>query len=1121
MRNSYLRSTGCGTGPHTGPMRRFACTMPTIGVVLVAFVSAPVAEAQTRGETVAEKTTVGQPASRASTAADLQALSRPLLHNAKVRRVAVLAGGGQAASGGGPGKLVYSNTRGPFSFGPSGNGGIRIADDIVTTAVAGCSLDRYVIRVTGNKNGLLDTRPFTVTVALYDSCPGAVLFPVPIPGTECQATIVPTQADELHDVECVIPAGVDIPLPSTLYVAVTFDRGNVGWVVGAPAERGFSADRFDFPGFACAARLGGFPLFPHASYYTQIFVRACATAFPAYHNTQQDGDPFTPGQTIRFADDITLSRSDCRMVGYKVSAKGHCSSCGGALLVDLKTALSNTDPETGNRIPGTDGMEFLFTNKVQVLHFEFDPPIPVPRSFFITFATGSSVVGPIVTERRADIGETADTYAVYQGAAPTGAWVFRDFGAVPWSAFDVTVFCEGDPPLGACCDTIITQDKTCRGGLNAGQACFDRDDCLGCVGGSNHGNGCFVDSQCPDGECPVHPQCVGESVCSQLPEMNCPFNTWMEAEACDPDPFTPGCGRAACCKPDDTCENLTFSDCVAVPPVERFRVWNRSDLCETLEEPCKFNACIQREGDCLIASSSPGCRDPFCCQDVCEVDPYCCSVEWDRFCLRGAEACAFISPPNDPCFAGQDGRGNRGSLPVQANDTVVVGNTGATTSFNEPAFCCDDETPDGQGFRTIWFEFQAVETSTRISTCASDPPVADTLIQVFRVIDDSSPQAACESVDAIACNDDAVECNTGTLSSICATDLVAGETYIVKIGTKSPDETGVLQVDFRSPCTPELVITNDECRLAEPIVAGTTPYDLTGASFDCPGPSCLEPMVNDLWYEWTAPTTGHATISSCGLGGTSAETTLAVYEGCGCPVDESPVICGESGLNLCLGGSRVQFRALEGVCYKVRVGSVLGATTSGDLLLKLNTCPSGPVAFTDPPSGLIDARQPQTPPEAGNLDVFTVSAPPGADDPACWSLCQTLAGGSPSTIASITPSLNDSLLISLDRPIAAGSSISLTYTDRNGFTPTGRFTVHPGNVNADAVTDANDVGALIAILRGELQPRWDSFSADIDRSGSIGPGDLLRLIDLLAGSEAFAPGWNGVSLPENPGPCPN
>ncbi len=698
------------------------------GALCVCLMVVATATAEERGDRVTKVS------ASARTAVPLQAadqapvnlmdLYSPIPKGRKVVRDVVMAGGtGEPAPDAGSAAvvdvLVYSNTLGPFAFGPSGNGGVRIADDITTTGRAGCALDRYVIRVTGDKNGTGDTRPLEVTVALYDSCPGAVIFPMPIANTTCVAQLADAG---IHDVECRIPGLLTVPLPSTLYVAVTFDRGNAGWVVGALAEEGFSADRFDFPGFACAAALGGFPEFPHASFYTQIYVRNCAKQFAAYHSTKQSGAAFTPGRLKRFGDDITLTRSDCKMTAYEVSAKGTGGNTSGALLVDLKTALSNFNPETGNRIPGTSQMKFVFTNNVQVFHFDFDPPIELTgNNLFITFATGSDVVGPIVTGRRADIGTTADTYVEYQGTAPTGEWAFLDFGDSIWSAFDVTVFCEGDPPVGACCDmflldengesvcrdvpeincassqtapTLWQEDKQCGvtdfgepalclGGDNVDQPCSRQADCPGgnCLGGTNEGNACAIDDNCPLSRC-VRASCPG--------------------------PFTKSCGISSCCLFDDNCEDETQNGCDAIEPTNEPRLFRRGTFCNVAGQRCPKGACLGREGECTIPRTAfcnfgddagevcdPTANLPFPnvtgCHGLCVT-----GSQVGQTCLRDGD-CPNIPPPNfreGLCGRAQCEGGANDGDPCRNDNQCFQGACSLPNCPGAPGcqnpFCCTD-----------------------------------------------------------------------------------------------------------------------------------------------------------------------------------------------------------------------------------------------------------------------------------------------------------------------------------------------------------------------------------------------------------------------------------------------
>ena len=41
-------------------------------------------------------------------------------------------------------------------------------------------------------------------------------------------------------------------------------------------------------------------------------------------------------------------------------------------------------------------------------------------------------------------------------------------------------------------------------------------------------------------------------------------------------------------------------------------------------------------GNCFEANGTPGCNNLECCESVCEIDPFCCDVEWDALCFEAA-----------------------------------------------------------------------------------------------------------------------------------------------------------------------------------------------------------------------------------------------------------------------------------------------------------------------------------------------------------------------------------------------------------------------------------------------------------------------------------------------------
>jgi hypothetical protein len=48
-------------------------------------------------------------------------------------------------------------------------------------------------------------------------------------------------------------------------------------------------------------------------------------------------------------------------------------------------------------------------------------------------------------------------------------------------------------------------------------------------------------------------------------------------------------------------------------------------------------------GDCCASDGAPGCEDVSCCEAVCALDPYCCSVAWDLICAGEAAQTAVCN----------------------------------------------------------------------------------------------------------------------------------------------------------------------------------------------------------------------------------------------------------------------------------------------------------------------------------------------------------------------------------------------------------------------------------------------------------------------------------------------
>lgn len=183
-------------------------------------------------------------------------------------------------------------------------------------------------------------------------------------------------------------------------------------------------------------------------------------------------------------------------------------------------------------------------------------------------------------------------------------------------------------------------------------------------------------------------------------------------------------------------------------------------------------------------------------------------------------------------------------------------------------------------------------------------------------------------------------------------------------------------------------------------------------------------------------------------------------------------------------------------------------------------CPPGEVTWIDPPDGVVDARQPHELCNATavqGIQTITVAASPNARDH-CWTLCESAIAEEENAVTAVTEEPAGTYSLSLARPITAGELTTLTYIDFVGAEWTGFFGSLPGDVNADRVTNADDLTAMIdACLNGvtapPLPPPGDRYDCDLDHSGATTAQDLVRLIDLLNGAGEFT-SWLDETVPD-------
>ncbi len=482
--------------------------------------------------------------------------------------------------------------------------------------------------------------------------------------------------------------------------------------------------------------------------------------------------------------------------------------------------------------------------------------------------------------------------------------------------------------------------------------------------------------------------------------------------------------------------------------------------------------------------------------------------------LGDSGPCIPPPPANDMCADAEQ---------IAGNAVFSFDNTTAGTDGQRHTLC--QAFGENQIEADVWFCWTAPCTD-RAAIWSCDLTDLDTRIAVY----DGCAADNCPPTDAdlLACNDDRCGGTANPRQSMVTFNAVAGQSYMIRVGSYPGERhgEGSFSVSCGPPenascpgdgeCCDEAGTLTPSCNdetccafvcLCDPYCCGQDSggdgfWDVTCATSGWLGaPHCgAEWLCTDLCHGCGNPSGGDCCTATPDTPGCSDQACCAAV----CDADEFCCVvewdesCATTGVNCSGAGAQV-------LCPDLCGGFV---------------CPDNEITWLDPPDGAVDARQPYPPSDAGDpqgIDSIVVGAVGCLANVNCWTLCDTSTGSPRNEITSILINEDQTLTIQLLRPITPGAVTTLTY-EGNG--STARFTSHPGNVNGDGQSDAGDITAMIGILNGTLDPRWGPYSADVDHSGMTGPADILRVIDLLTGAGAFAPGWNDSDRPINEGSCP-
>jgi len=168
----------------------------------------------------------------------------------------------------------------------------------------------------------------------------------------------------------------------------------------------------------------------------------------------------------------------------------------------------------------------------------------------------------------------------------------------------LSIFCEGDPDHGL---------NTCR--ATSGD-CFSANGSPGCNNVDVCTKTCAADPYCCDAE--------WDALCAQKAD-----GIGNGFDSC-------GAGNGSCFLPDGTAGCEDSDCCQSVCEVDPFCCLTEWDqVCaDAVPERCGiFEACLGARGECFGQHAAPGCNVATCCTDVCNIDPTCCTAEWDATCV--------------------------------------------------------------------------------------------------------------------------------------------------------------------------------------------------------------------------------------------------------------------------------------------------------------------------------------------------------------------------------------------------------------------------------------------------------------------------------------------------------
>jgi hypothetical protein len=264
--------------------------------------------------------------------------------------------------------------------------------------------------------------------------------------------------------------------------------------------------------------------------------------------------------------------------------------------------------------------------------------------------------------------------------------------------------------------------------------------------------------------------------------------------------------------------------------------------------------CDGATGGCAEEHPTPGCDDITCCSLTCEVEPFCCDIEWDSSCVSIAvDVCGIYQYE---CVAPAYANDCATSPTMMSNGQVLAFNTvGANTDGPDAPECGsgDDDLPI---WGDLWYMIEVADEATVTMTCCNLADF-DTKIAMY------SAGAIGDPIDPSTLPDDIIGCNEDCddpdfFSSELISTVPAGQ-YLVRVGGfLDARGTGDLVVSWEEPEPP---LAAPEC--ATPGDTNISQITVDSAEFGNGGVWCGAAAENVIARSYPAADLGGAFDVSC------------------------------------------------------------------------------------------------------------------------------------------------------------------------------------------------------------------------------------------------------------------